>query len=87
MMGLEDLPCGQQSPHTGKTELHSLQCVVTVTCKKHGSHTAIVEGPFQKVMDVVGLFRETAEVKGRWTLTTFMVLDELVPELWISEWD
>lgn len=81
------LPHGQNALRTKAETLHSLQCIVTVTCADHGSHTAIVEGPFQQVMDLMATFREAAEMSGRWTLTTFQVLDELVPRLIIGDWD
>lgn len=82
-----NLPHGQSALHSKAETLHSLQCVVTVTCADHGSHTAIVEGPFQDVMDVMGTFREAAEMAGRWTVTTYTVLDERVPRLRIGDWD
>lgn len=67
--------------------LHSLRCEVVVGCPHHGSHTAIVEGPFQKVMDLMATFRQGADMVDRWVLTTYTVLDEVVPELLISDWD
>lgn len=82
-----NLPHGQSALHSKAETLHSLQCVVTVTCHQHDTHTATVEGPFEEVMDMMNTFREAAELAGRWTLTTFKVLDERVPKLRISDWD
>jgi len=70
----------------GWKELVSLTCEVTVSCVQHRMHTATVTGPWEDVLNAVGLFREVATRRGHWVICRYEPSEETLPSV-VSEWE
>lgn len=69
----------------GFKELVSLVVEVTVGCKAHGSHTATMQGPWEKVLTAIDLLRQVCDAQDRWMITEYRPSEEELPML-VSEW-
>lgn len=65
--------------------LLGLRVRVTVECLHHGSHSAVITGPFLAVIDSITLFREVSADHDRWVICEYEALD-YVPPYAVSDW-
>lgn len=65
--------------------MRGLRVRVTVECAFHGSHSAVMTGPFLWVIDSITLFRDICAEHDRWCVCEYEALDH-VPAVSVSEW-
>jgi len=83
-MGREGTRRGRRGRGT-PTSLGYVRVVITIPCAVHTEHSAVLQGPYLKVRELVGLFTQAAGALGVWVLTEWTALDSET-QLSFSEW-
>jgi len=84
-MARGDTRHGRSGPATPRN-LGYVRVVITIPCDLHTEHSAVMEGPYLKVRDLVGMFAQAAGTLGVWVLTEWTALDGEVP-MSLGEWE
>lgn len=65
--------------------LRSVRATVTIQCRTHGTHTAVVQGPLADVLDAIGTLHQVCTEQDRWVIVEYSP-SEAELSMSVSEW-